>query len=110
VQPARGVGIGDGFADGHGKGDDVMLDAGFDFVDAGDVDAGAFADARGGVARDLAGFGEGVGGGELDVEPFLETVGVAPDAAHLFAGVAGDHEWRRDMIPVASGEWLVAGG
>jgi len=88
VEPAGGLGITDGFADGHGEGDDVVLDAGFELVDALGVDFGFRAKHGGGVFGDEAGFGESVGGGEFDVEPALVFVGVAPDAAHIFAGVA----------------------
>ena len=57
VQPAGGVGITNGFADGHGEGDDVVLDAGFEFVDVLGVCLGAGAKERGGVFRDDAGIG-----------------------------------------------------
>lgn len=90
MQPAGGFGIGDGFADGDGEGDDVVADFGFDFEDVGDVDAGAFAEAGGGFARDDAGFRENVSGGKFDVEPLLEFVFVAPEKAHLGARVAID--------------------
>src|SRR5690348_1113010 len=90
MQPARGFGIGDSFADGDGEGDDVVADFRFDFEDAGDVNAGAFAEAGGGFAGNGAGFGEDVSGGEFDVEPFLEFVFVAPELAHLGARVAVD--------------------
>ena len=96
MQPACGFGIGDGFADGHRESDDVVADASFDFVDASDVNFCALAEARGGVTGDDACIGERVCGGELNVEPFLEAIRVAPDAAHGFAGVAGDH--GADMI------------
>ena len=91
VEPTRGGRIADGFTDGHSEGDDVVFDLGFDFVDASDVDSGAGTQNGGGFARDLAGFGEGVGGGELDIEPFLVAVGVAPDAAHLLTGITWNH-------------------
>lgn len=95
VQPARGFGIGDGFADGNGERDDIVADFGFDFEDVGNVDAGAFAEAGGGFAGNGAGFGEDVSGGELDIEPFLEFVFVAPELAHLGARVARNHEALR---------------
>ena len=91
VEPARGVGIANGFADGHGEGDDVVFDLGFELVDTGDVNFGAGAKQRGGFPRDLASFGEGISSGKFDVEPFLVAVSVAPDAAHFFTGVAWNH-------------------
>lgn len=91
VKPAGSFGIGDGFADGHGEGDDVVLDASFEVVDAGDVDLGARADEIDGFGGNLAGFGKSLGGGEFDVEPALEAVGVAPDMAHVVAGIARNH-------------------
>ena len=68
-----------------------MLHFGFDLVDARDVDFGARAQRRGRVLGHLAGFGQRFRGGEFDVEPFLEAIGVAPDAAHFFARIAWYH-------------------
>lgn len=87
MEPARGGGIGDGFSDGHGEGDDIVLYARFELVDPGDVDLGAGADGGCGVSGHLARFGEGFRGGQFDVEPTGELVRVAPDAAYFFAGV-----------------------
>jgi hypothetical protein len=36
-------------------------------------------------------FGKGVGCGQFNVEPFLVAIGVAPNVAHLFAGIAWNH-------------------
>src|SRR5579863_927344 len=91
MQPAGGFGIVDGFADSDGEGNDVMADFRFDFVDARDVNAGAFAQAQRSFARDNTRFGENVGGGEFDVEPFLEFVFVGPELAHLRARVSWYH-------------------
>src|SRR6202790_3258012 len=41
MEPARGSWIADGFADVHGEGDDIMLHAGFEFVNARDIHFGA---------------------------------------------------------------------
>ena len=90
MQPARGFGIGDRFLHGDGERDHVVTNFGFDFVDARDVHARAFAQLRGGFARNDAGFGERFGGGELDFQPLLESVFLAPDAAHFRAGVSCD--------------------
>jgi len=35
-----------------------------------------------------AGRGESIGGGKLDIQPFLIAVGVAPDTTHFFASIA----------------------
>ena len=93
VQPARRFGIADRFLHGDGEGDHVMADFGFDFVDARDVNAGAFAQFRGGFARHDACFGERFRGGQLDVQPLLELVFFAPDAAHFRARVSCDQAW-----------------
>ena len=107
VEPA-GIGA-DDFGDRGGEGDDVVADLGFDFVDALDAGSRRARGWPGGVFGDQAGFGEGFGGGDFDGEPGAEAVFVAPDAAHLGAGIAGDHgafscpagtedsKWRRGI-------------
>src|SRR5436305_1454747 len=63
MQPARGIGVGNGFADVHGEGDDVVLDARFDFEDARGVHFGAGTNGyRGGFGNE-AGFCERFGSG-----------------------------------------------
>src|ERR1700730_1982202 len=91
VEPARGIGISYGLAHGHSEGDDIVFDTGFQFVYASDIYLGAGAQDRGGFFGHLAGFGERFGGGELDVEPFLVAIEVAPDAAHFFTRIAWNH-------------------
>ena len=44
-----------------------------------------------GVLGNDAGLGQSLGGGDFDVQPGAETVFVAPDAAHLGAGITWDH-------------------
>ena len=88
VQPARGFGIADGFLDRDGESDHVVADFGFKFVDAGDVNAGAFAQGSSGGARDDAGFGESFCGCEFDFQPFLKAVLFAPDMTHFGSGIA----------------------
>ena len=76
------------------EGDDVVLDLGFDRVDARDVELGGLAlvpDRLGGVLRDDAELGHGVGGMRLDLEPDAELRLRRPDRRHLGAGVARDH-------------------
>ena len=90
VQPARRLGIADGFLHGDGERDHVVPDLRFDLVDARHVDARAFAELRGGLARHGARFGERFRGGQLDLEPLLEFIFFAPDAAHLQTRVPCD--------------------
>ena len=89
VEPA-GFGA-DVLGNGGGEGDDVVLDCGFDLVDALDGEGGLVADGVGGFAGDDAGVGEGLRGGDFHLEPAAVLVFVGPDARHLGAGVAGDH-------------------
>ncbi len=77
------------------EGDDVVLDLALDRVDARDVEGGVLAlgpDRFGGVLRDDAELGHGVGGMRLDLEPDAEAGLRRPDRGHLGAGVAGDHQ------------------
>ena len=90
MQPARRFGIAHGFLHGDGEGDHVVPDFRFDLVDARHVHARALAQFARGFLRDDAGFGERFRGGQLDVEPLLEFVFLAPDAAHLRTRVACD--------------------
>src|ERR1700687_1585597 len=87
MQPARHGGIANGFPDGHGESDDVVFYARFEFIDPRDVGLGTRTDGRRGLFGHLAGLGEGVRSGQLDVEPPRKFVRVAPDTPHLFAGI-----------------------
>ena len=98
VQPARRFGIADRFLHDDGEGDHVMAYFGFDFVDAGDIDAGALAQLCGGFARNDARFGERFGGGQLNIQPVLEFVFFAPDAAHFRARVSCDQDFLPGMM------------
>ena len=76
------------------EGDDVVLGLALDLVDARDVELGVAAlvpDLLGGVLRDDAQLGHGVGGVRLDLEPDAEARLGLPDRRHLGAAVAGDH-------------------
>ena len=91
VQPARGGGIADGFADGHGERDDVVLDLGFQLRDAphhAGVDARFLANLRGRRGRHHAAFRQRFRCGKFDFEPAPEFTFLAPDTAHLFARVS----------------------
>ncbi len=96
MQPAGRLGIADRLLHGDGEGDHVMAHFGFDLVDACHVDARPFAQLRGGLFRHDARFGKRLGGGQLDLQPLLEFVFLAPDAAHLRTCVARDHAGLRD--------------
>ncbi len=54
----------DDLGHGSGEGDYVMLDLGFNFEDAFNLEGGARADRLGGVFRHNAGGGEGFGRGD----------------------------------------------
>jgi hypothetical protein len=90
MQPARRRRITDGFANGHGERDDVVLYMGFDFIDARGVDLGARSQGHGRFFRHKARFGQRIGRGKLDLKPLGVLVDVAPDAAHFRAGVSSD--------------------
>ncbi len=77
--------------DRRGEGDDVVLDLGFNFEDALDVEAGAGADRLCRLFRHDAGGGQRFSGGDFDRQPGAEAVFVAPDAGHFGPGVAWDH-------------------
>jgi len=90
MQPPRHVGIANRFAHGHGEGDDVVLDAQLQLIDPVNVNLGPAAQRRSRFFRHLTGFRKRFGGGQFHIQPLLEPVGVAPDTAHIFAGVAGN--------------------
>ena len=100
VEPAGGGGVAHGFADSHGESNDVVFNARFNFVDTVDVDFGARAQERDGFGGNLAGGGERFGGGEFDIEPLLEAIGVAPDMSHFLAGVA----WNQVKLLSSAGD------
>ena len=66
-------------------------------LDARDIDARAFAHLCRRFARHDAGFRQRFGGSQFHFEPLLETVLVAPDAAHLSAGIT----WNQTSISCA---------
>src|SRR6267143_1980282 len=90
VQPASGSRIADGFTHGHCESDNVVLHAGFQFLDADDIDFGANPNRGGGILRDLARFGKCFGGCQLDFQPLCELVRVTPNLPHLLAGITWD--------------------
>ena len=65
-----------------------MLHAGLELVNVRDLHSGERADRGRRFFRNLAGFGERIGGGKLDFQPLGELVGIAPDMPHLLACVA----------------------
>src|SRR5258708_2063056 len=90
MQPAGGGWISDRFADSHGESDHVVLHARFEFVDSRNIYFGASANRGGGILRDLAGFGECLGGCQLDFQPLCKLVRVTPNVAHLLTRVTWD--------------------
>src|SRR5215468_6652461 len=71
--------------------DDVVLDLSFDGIDAGNVELcglALFPDLFGGIFRDDAKLGHGVGRMCLDFEPDTELRVRRPDRGHVRAGVA----------------------
>ena len=100
VQPARGHRIANRFANGHGEGDHVVLDARFQFIDARHIHLRARPQCRGGFFRHQAGFGQRIGGGQLNVQPLLVAVGVAPDPPHLFSRITWNHVSISKVIPM----------
>jgi hypothetical protein len=79
------------FGYGGGEGDDVVLDLGFDLVDAVNGEGAAIANGVGSGLWDEGEFGERLGGGDLDGEPAAILIFVGPDFAHCGASVTGDH-------------------
>ena len=65
-----------------------MLHARFKFVDARNVHLGARADRRRCVFRHLACLRESFRRRDFHFKPLSETVGIAPDVAHLRARIA----------------------
>ena len=81
----------EGFGNGAEEGGDVVVGDADVLVDLVDIEAGVAADLRGGGGGYLAEFGPRLAGRDLDVEPSLELVLLAPDGGHFGAGVARDH-------------------
>ncbi len=81
---------------GHGGGerDDVVLDLALDFQNAIDVEGGVLAQRPRGLLRHFAELGESFSGGQLDLEPGLELIGIAPDPAHFRARITCNHTVR----------------
>ncbi len=86
VEPAR-VRTHD-FGHRGGKGDHVVADFGFDLGDAAEIEICPLADGARRLRGHHTGLRQGVGGGHLHRQPGAEAVLLAPDAAHLGAGVA----------------------
>ena len=84
----------DDFGEVGQEGDDVVLDLGLDGVDARHVEDRGFAlvaDGLGGIFRDQAEFGHGVGRMRFDLEPDAEFGLRRPDGGHFRPGIARDH-------------------
>ena len=81
------------------EGGDVVVGLALALLDRLDRERCPLARLRGGLGRDAALVGPGLGGGELDLEPALHPALVAPDGADLLACVSRDQAW---MIRTAS--------
>ena len=90
MQPARRFGIAHRFLHHDGERDHVVPDFGFDLVDPRHVNARPLAQFARRLLRDDSGFGERFRRGQLDVQPLLEFIFFAPDAAHLRTRIACD--------------------
>jgi len=78
------------FSDSRGEGEDVVAGVGLNFMDALDGEAGALTELGGGFYGHDAGTGEGVGCGELDLQPVVVLAFFGPDAGHLRTGITVD--------------------
>ncbi len=90
MQPAR-LGS-DTFGDGGGEGNDIMLHLRLDGLNALQAEAAAGANGARRLDRDQAQLGLYFSGGLLHFQPLPEAIFIRPDAAHLRAGVAGNHK------------------
>lgn len=97
MEPARGSWIADGFADVHGERNDVVLHARFEFVNARDIHFAASTNRRRRIFGHEASFGKRLRGSQLDIEPLLEAIRIAPNLAHLFTRVT----WDQSRSPAA---------
>ena len=83
--------VADGFRHRAQKRDDLMLDLGFDLANALHVEARFFANARDRRLGHFAESSQALGREDLHVEPFLKTIFLGPDAAHLRPRITRDH-------------------
>jgi hypothetical protein len=81
------------FCNGRGKGDHIVLNFGFDFLDAGHGEGALGGDGLCSVSGDDAVFGQNRAGSGLDLEPAAVFGFFGPDAAHGGAGIAVDQRW-----------------
>jgi hypothetical protein len=91
MQPARGVGIANGFADGHGERDHVMLHLGFKLRDSlyhARINARLFANYRCSGGGHDSRLSQRFRCGQLHFQPAAEFALLAPEPAHLFARVS----------------------
>ncbi len=90
VKPARrGAGV---FRDRCRERDDVVLSRLLDLFDAGDVEAALLAQGPCSVVRHDAGRRHRVGCRQLNLQPRLVLSLFAPDTAHFWVRVSGNHE------------------
>ena len=88
----------DDFGHGGGEGDDIVANFRFDFGNPVQIEVSPLANGAGGILRHHAGFGQCFRGRDFDRQPGTEAILVAPDAAHVGAGVA----WDQGVSPAVS--------
>ena len=80
----------DDLGHGGGEGDDIVADFSFDFGNPVQIEVSPLADGAGGIFRHHAGFGQSLRGRDFDRQPGAKAILIAPDAAHVGAGIAWD--------------------
>ena len=80
----------DDFSHGGGEGDDIVADFRFDLGNPVQVEVSPLANGPGSVLRHHAGFGQSFRGRDFDRQPGAKAILIAPDAAHVRAGIAWD--------------------
>ncbi len=89
VKPAR---LGPNFfGDRGGKSDHVMANFRLDLVDPLQVKVGFPADCLGGSFGDQPGISQSLGRGELNFQPFPESILIGPYLSHFGTGVTCNH-------------------
>src|SRR5579884_714273 len=92
--------------DSRGECNYVVLNLGFERLDACKVEIAVFANGLGSRLRNHAGFGQRLRSRDFNAQPHAELVFVTPDAAHFGPGVAWDHALASTItrkLPEAAG-------
>ena len=78
------------FGHGGGEGDDIVADFRFDLGNPVQVEISPLTNGPGSVLRHHAGFSQSLRGRDFDRQPGAKAILIAPDAAHVRAGIAWD--------------------